>query len=282
MAFFEDYGSDFDLYYRSAFPGNMPALHLHPHYEALLILDPIPTEIFVNQSRYSATPPFFVLAAPYNLHRTYFPQKEIFERFVFYFGKDMLREFAGGFAAFTDDFRRHSAIVFEFTPVMEQKIRTILAPYKPQKMSQTERKLVFLLILNTLLENADQCKVTRFHEQSPYVCRLLEYMCEHYDEPMTLDSLAEQFFVSRSKLSKDFKTHTGTSVHQFLLDIRINRAIYYIHSGTYDTVRDIAEAVGFGNSLHFYSAFKKAVGRTPLQYAKRRNIPMKALDHKNK
>ena len=107
-------------------------------------------------------------------------------------------------------------------------------------------------------------------------------MCEHYDEPMTLESLAEQFFVSRSKLSKDYKTHTGTSVHQFLLDIRINHAIYHIYNSTYDTVRDIAEAVGFGNSLQFYCAFKKAVGMTPLQYAKKRNVPMKTLDHKNK
>ena len=111
---------------------------------------------------------------------------------------------------------------------------------------------------------------------------LTAYVEEHYAEPLTLDSLAEQFFVSRSKLSKDFKTHTGTSLHQFLLDIRINRAILHIYYGTYDTVREIAEAVGFGNSLHFYSAFKKAVGMTPLQYAKKRNIHMKALDHKTK
>lgn len=260
----------------------MPAMHLHPHYEALLIMDPTIAEVFINQACASVKPPFFVLTAPYNLHKTKFPDRGMFERYVFYFGREMIQDFAGGFHAFTKDFSQDTAIIFEISSVMEQKLRAILAPYDPVRMTQTELKLIFLLILNTILEGADQCKVTRFHEQSPYVCRLLEYMCEHYDEPMTLDSLAEQFFVSRSKLSKDFKTHTGTSVHQFLLDIRINRAIYYIHSGTYDTVRDIAEAVGFGNSLHFYSAFKKAVGRTPLQYAKRRNIPMKALDHKNK
>ena len=283
MAFFEDYGSDFHFYYGSApFPGNMPAMHLHPHYEALLILDQTPAELFVNQSKHTVKPPFFILTAPYNLHKAYFPAKGMFERYIYYFGKDMVQDYAGAFKAFTDSFHQHTAIIFELPSTMEQKIRTILAPYEPPKMTETEKKLVFLLILNTLLEHTSECKVTRFYEQSPYICRLLEYMCEHYDEPLTLDSLAEQFFVSRSKLSKDFKTHTGTSLHQFLLDIRINRAIFHIYQGTYDTIRDIAEAVGFGNSLHFYSAFKKAVGMTPLQYAKKRNIPMKALDHKTK
>ena len=129
-----------------------------------------------------------VLTAPYNLHKTKFPDRGMFERYVFYFGREMIQDFAGGFHAFTKDFSQDTAIIFEISSVMEQKLRAILAPYDPVRMTQTELKLIFLLILNTILEGADQCKVTRFHEQSPYVCRLLEYMCEQYDEPMTLDS----------------------------------------------------------------------------------------------
>ena len=105
-------------------------------------------------------------------------------------------------------------------------------------------------------------------------------MCEHYNEPLTLDSLAEQFFVSRAKLSRDFKAHTGTTLHQFLLEIRISRATLYIRRGSFASVRDVANEVGFGNGLHFYSAFKKVMGMPPLEYAKLRNSPMRAQKSK--
>jgi AraC-like DNA-binding protein len=282
MAFFEDYGSDFEFFYRSELlPGNMPIKHLHPHYEALLILDPIPCEIFVNQTSIAVKPPFFALFTPHNLHKSFFTKKTEFERFVFYFGNKMIKDYADCFQAFLEKTHQHTAIIFEFTSEIEQKLRAILAPYDPSKMTLTEQKLVFLLILNTMLNCTDECKHTHFYEQNDYISHLLKYMCEHYNEPLTLDSLAEQFFVSRSKLSQDFKTHTGTSPHQFLLDIRIARAILYIRSGKFETVRDVANEVGFGNGLHFYSAFKKLIGMTPLEYAMMHKVSMRALKHKS-
>ena len=51
-----------------------------------------------------------------------------------------------------------------------------------------------------------------------------EYLDEHYTEKLTLDDLAEQFFINKFYLSKIFKETYGTTVNNYLISKRITRA----------------------------------------------------------
>ncbi len=49
---------------------------------------------------------------------------------------------------------------------------------------------------------------------------VLHYINEHYSESLTLDQLAEQFFISKYHLLRKFDAQVGTTVHRYILQKR--------------------------------------------------------------
>lgn len=103
-----------------------------------------------------------------------------------------------------------------------------------------------------------------------YIARLqkvMNYMEQHYSEPLTLQELAETFSVSPAYLSKVFKTYTGHTFKTCLNRIRLNHALYdVIHREA--TMSEIALSSGFPDTRSLNALFKEAYGLTPLQYRK--------------
>ena len=48
-----------------------------------------------------------------------------------------------------------------------------------------------------------------------------EYINQHYADSLTIDQLAEQFFVSKYHLMHEFSQKTGTSVYRYLMQQRL-------------------------------------------------------------
>lgn len=97
--------------------------------------------------------------------------------------------------------------------------------------------------------------------------RLLEitnYIQVNYKE-VTLDKLAEKFFLSKPYLSKYIKEKSGQTFGDILKEIRMKKATSMLRS-TSNTVESIAEAVGYQNVEHFNRLFKKMFMMTPVQY----------------
>ena len=69
-------------------------------------------------------------------------------------------------------------------------------------------------------------------------------------------------------LNRLFLTHTNTSLHKYILNVRINEA-KKILMNTDLSLAAIAEKVGFNSNTHFSSYFKQVVGLSPLEFRKR-------------
>ena len=101
---------------------------------------------------------------------------------------------------------------------------------------------------------------------SPKVLKTVEYVKENYSSVLDIDSLAERIGVSPSYLSRRFKAEVGTTVHNYIIDRRITESLKLLE-GT--SVAEAACAVGFCDSSHYIAAFRRAVGCTPAEYAKK-------------
>lgn len=88
------------------------------------------------------------------------------------------------------------------------------------------------------------------------------------DGDLRLSALAAAAGVSPSSLAKSFRATIGASLHQYVLRRRIERAQALLRT-TRMPVTEIAGLTGFGNSQHFSTAFRRAVGSTPSQYRRR-------------
>lgn len=101
--------------------------------------------------------------------------------------------------------------------------------------------------------------------QEIYFRQAVEYLEHNFSYPVKIEQLARQVGVSRTYLYKIFISHSGKSVQQYLLDLRLEAAMDMLKKTRRD-ITEIAYSCGFTDSPSFCRQFKKTTGRTPLQY----------------
>lgn len=100
--------------------------------------------------------------------------------------------------------------------------------------------------------------------------KALEYISDHYKEPISLIDTAEYLGVSSSHLSRVFKNDTGTKFVNYLNQIRISKAKFLLEGEFSGQLKRIARETGFNNYNHFFSTFKSIVGMSPNEYLDRK------------
>ena len=93
----------------------------------------------------------------------------------------------------------------------------------------------------------------------------IRYLDANYMLPLTPDTLARQFALSRSALMDRFPKVTGFPVKQYLHRRRIEQAKKLLQTGKV-TVREAAKLVGYEDFSTFYRNFKKHTGQSPTEY----------------
>ncbi|RXK58854.1 AraC family transcriptional regulator [Lacibacter luteus] len=81
----------------------------------------------------------------------------------------------------------------------------------------------------------------------------------------SLQRLARLLHVSKTKLMQRFKVAYGTSIHQYVLKKRLQRAAILLKQ-TDDKITVIARSCGFTSEKHFMMLFKKQYKRTAGAY----------------
>lgn len=93
---------------------------------------------------------------------------------------------------------------------------------------------------------------------------IMNYVQANYID-ITLDDLAEKFFLSKPYLSKYIKEKSGMTFGDLVKKIRMKKAKALLKSSNM-TVENIAMSVGYQNVEHFNRLFKKAYDMTPMQF----------------
>ena len=93
----------------------------------------------------------------------------------------------------------------------------------------------------------------------------IHYMKQHYDRPLCTADLSERFALNRNKLQVGFHALTGYSVHECLLNIRVQEATLLL-SVSDQPIPEIAATVGFRSGKSLYDAFVKFLGVPPDQF----------------
>ena len=97
------------------------------------------------------------------------------------------------------------------------------------------------------------------------VKKATEYIEAHHNEQIMLSELASLFHMHPNYFSSLFKNETGTTVRDYILNIRIKKAKELMKDNNYKII-DIAIAVGYQDASHFNRAFKNITGMSPKRY----------------
>lgn len=97
--------------------------------------------------------------------------------------------------------------------------------------------------------------------------RVIDYIRDHLDEPLALESLARVAYFSPFHFHRIFRALVGEPVHAFVLRLRLEKAIFQMQHGPRATLTQIALRCGFASSSDFSRAFKQMYGFAPREYS---------------
>jgi AraC-like DNA-binding protein len=122
----------------------------------------------------------------------------------------------------------------------------------------------FLTDLKKFGHTDNQRPLSHYHER---LFPLIGYLETVYHDPeIGLNHLADYMRISPQHLNHLFRSAAGMSPYQFLIHFRIQKAKELLINKESLTVKAIASQVGFLDSSHFVSTFRRLVGITPEKY----------------
>ncbi|WP_274655313.1 response regulator [Paenibacillus humicola] len=117
--------------------------------------------------------------------------------------------------------------------------------------------------LKNIGENSDCAK--RPATRKERAAAVQTYIELNYSEALSLTGLAQTFFVSKEYLASSFKDETGATIHQYIQNIRLQKATELLREQEY-RISDVAQRVGYDNYSYFDKLFRKKYGHTPSEY----------------
>lgn len=137
-----------------------------------------------------------------------------------------------------------------------------------QKLLHYER-LCSDILSELLIECSRKLSSHQHYYNNDNIRKVIDYIHENYAQDISNKTIADVLNLHPNYVNSLIKNFTGSSLHQYVLLVRISHAIELLQEGTL-SIGEVATQCGFCNIYHFSKYFKKIVGIIPSQY---RNQP---------
>ena len=247
-------------------------LHHHDFYEVNFLISGDVT--YVIESRvYHVRPGQMLLINPRELHQVYIqPDAAPYERYMLWISPALLENLSSqqtDLCRCFDMNRPHYGNLLHLSAEQRRSIpammETLLAEQdEPAFGSDLLRQnlLTELMVhVNRIVDASDAAEETG---DQTMVAQVIDYINDHYHEALSLDLLAERFFVSKYHLSHEFTRQMGTGIYQYIQKKRLLIARQLMAQGQKPV--DVYALCGFGDYAAFFRAFRKVYGLSPRAY----------------
>lgn len=97
------------------------------------------------------------------------------------------------------------------------------------------------------------------------VNKVIVYIDEEVESPLSVEEIAEHFDVSTSHLSRIFRQHVGVTLVEYINIRKVEEAQYYLRFSS-KKIADISNQFYFCNQSYFTRIFKKYTDETPRRF----------------
>lgn len=249
-------------------------LHHHDFYEVNFLISGDVT--YVIESRvYRLQPGQMLIISPQELHQVYIqPSAAPYERYMLWITPSMLQNLSSGqtdLCRCFDITRSHYTNLLHLPSEQRKAIPAMMEALlweqeQPSYGSDLLRPnlLTQLMVSINRLAELPQTGGEEVPGSDTIVARVIDYINDHYQEPLSLDMLSERFFVSKYHLSHEFNRQMGTGVYQFIQKKRLLIARQLMTQG--QKPAEVYALCGFGDYAAFFRAFRKVYGLSPRAY----------------
>lgn len=100
------------------------------------------------------------------------------------------------------------------------------------------------------------------------ITSVIDYFQNNYQKNIIIENYLKERNLGTNSFFRKFKLYTGETPIQFLINIRLNNAKKLLETTDY-SIKEIADLVGYDNSLYFSRLFRKYCNVCPREYRAR-------------
>lgn len=148
-------------------------------------------------------------------------------------------------------------------------VDTILDSHQPTYSNDMIRQSQLIIFLACMIqeyqEHTDKPEAAEHYPQKVYVDYAVQYIEQNYHREITVNDICHHVGITRGYLTKIFQQTFHTSPYEYLLQVRMNQAVFLLKS-TSLPVSQIAGMVGYRDAPVFSKLFKQRTGLSPKAY----------------
>lgn len=251
--------------------------HQHPFYELFFFLGGN-VNYTIEGKTYKLCPGDILLTNSLDIHRPEIQPGKPYERVVIWLDDSFFQKIHGGddlASCFTDaarkDYRRirpdQSSLI---------RMRSLCSHISQAQNNRAlgSRTLVCAYLFEFLVEVC-RCyfnSSASTHEdvtENDKINSILTYIVQNITSNLSLDGIAEEFFISKFYLSRKFKQFTGMSIYQYIIKKRVTISRDLLRSGV--PVTSACMECGFNDYSNYLKAFKREFGCNPSEFMNDKN-----------
>ena len=242
---------------------NMSSSHYHDHYE-IYFLAKGSVRYFIEDRVFDLEEGDVVLIPPHVIHRTATLKNKSSERVVI--------AFTNKFIMYPKNDKIFSC--FEVRYFKNPEVRELIERSENEFINKdrySEELIAGYIreIIVKLKRLTDEIQDEKHTMSNSVIRNAVRYISDNYSQELSLSMLAENFGMSESHFSRQFKTFTGFGVNEYIATVRVKNAEKML-AVTKLPVTEIAQNCGFSSSSYFAAVFKKVRGITPGDVRKKR------------
>lgn len=250
--------------------------HNHEFYEIYVLLSGKVTYMIEGRS-YKLRPWDIILVNNRELHRPVISTGEAYERLVIWVNPQFVsaRSLEGSNLSMCFETASHSrARLLRPAPGLLEDIKNALSRFEKAcsggSFGSNVLKITCLTELLVYLNAAFlEAAVSDFDADIEYdekISRMIQYINANLTGDLSLDSLSERFYTSKYHLLREFKRHSGYTLHRYILQKRLLLARSLLRDGA--SASEACAKSGFRDYSNFIRSFRQAFGVPPGKYQK--------------
>ena len=232
---------------------------------------------FIEGKTYILKPWDILLVNNFDVHKPVIDPSQVYDRIIIWVDSSFLKKFSRPDCDLTTCFRladKKSFNLIRLEPSLQERLQYILTHLEAAFVSEEFGSpllaqslfLEFLIYLNRIHLSNTYIYDPNSMEYDDQIVEMIAYIKKNIGKDLSVDTLANHFFLSKHYLMHKFKAKTGYTLHNYILNRRLFKATELIREGM--SISSAAAYCGFQDYSTFLRAFKKQYHCSPRDFLK--------------
>lgn len=269
---------DFRIFYLEDLAPREIEYHYHD-FDKILIFFKGNITYTIEGKAYSLIPGDIILVPQGDSHKVEGGDNSIYERLVIYLSPQYLANIEENGISLRDCFlrvkERYSNVIRlkekgeSSMSALAKQMRKMIRQKEEQDFEMLFQRTILLQFLISLNREMSEESIhfVNTNRCNKKIVEIIQYINNHLTEEINIDSLSEEFYVSKYHMMRQFKAETGYTIGNYINQKRLLYARELLKQG--ETVTKVYLDSGFKEHSTFVRAYKQMFGEVP---SKRGNV----------